>query len=96
MGYFLTTVDVIETQIPVHGARTAENHRVHRKPHGGPKTDWVLSTKYTDSETGLLYYGYRQYIPELGRWASRDPIQEEGGCNLFCFIENGLDKNIAT
>jgi RHS repeat-associated protein len=78
MGYFLTTADAIEPRIPGHGARTAENHRVHRKPHGGPKTNWVLSTKYTDSETGLLYYGYRQYSPEKGRWTSRDPIGDEG------------------
>jgi len=44
------------------------------KLHGGPKTDWVLSTKYTDSETGLLYYGLRYYLPEAGRWPNRDPL----------------------
>ena len=37
-----------------------------------------FSTKYLDAETGLYYYGYRQYSPELGRWLSRDPIGEEG------------------
>jgi len=62
--------------------------RVHRKPHGGPKTDWVLSTKYTDSETGLLYYGYRYYQPESGRWTSHDPIGEIGGVNLYEMINN--------
>jgi len=51
--------------------------RVTRKPHGGPKTNWVLSTKYTDSETGLIYYGYRFYMPETGRWCGRDPLGEE-------------------
>ena len=88
MGYYLTITD----DAPRYPSSTKYT-RVTRKQHGGPKTDWVLSTKYTDSETGLLYYGYRQYIPELGRWASRDPIQEEGGCNLFCFIENGPVNN---
>ena len=34
------------------------------------------------------YYGYRQYIPELGRWASRDPIGEKGGRNLYRFVKN--------
>ena len=62
--------------------------RVHRKPHGGPKTNWVLSTKYTDSETGLIYYGYRNYQPETGRWCSRDPLGEWGGINLFSFVHN--------
>jgi len=47
-----------------------------------------FSTKYLDSETGLLYYGYRQYSPELGRWLSRDPIGERGGMNLYGFGGN--------
>jgi RHS repeat-associated protein len=34
-----------------------------------------FSTKYTDNETGLLYYGYRYYDPVTGRWPNRDPIR---------------------
>ncbi len=37
-----------------------------------------FSTKYFDVETGLLYYGYRYYSSELGRWLNRDPIIEIG------------------
>ena len=47
-----------------------------------------FSTKYSDSETGLLYYGYRYYDPITGRWLSRDPIQERGGLNLYNFVGN--------
>ncbi len=47
-----------------------------------------FSTKYTDPETGLLYYGYRYCDPELGRWLSRDPIEERGGLNLYVFVSN--------
>ncbi len=47
-----------------------------------------FSTKYTDDETGLLYYGYRFYQPSTGRWPSRDPIEERGGKNLYAFIKN--------
>jgi RHS repeat-associated protein len=47
-----------------------------------------FSTKYLDSETGLYYYGYRYYSPELGRWVSRDPLEEDGGINLYGFINN--------
>ena len=47
-----------------------------------------FSTKYTDDETGLVYYGYRYYSPELGRWLSRDPIGERGGVNNFQFVYN--------
>jgi len=35
-----------------------------------------FSTKYWDFESGLYYYGYRFYGPELGRWPNRDPIKE--------------------
>ncbi len=47
-----------------------------------------FSTKYFDSETGLYYYGYRFYAPELGRWINRDPVEEEGGENLYDFCNN--------
>jgi RHS repeat-associated protein len=47
-----------------------------------------FSAKYTDGETGLIYYGYRYYQPNTGRWLSRDPLGEEGGLNLFNFVGN--------
>jgi RHS repeat-associated protein len=46
------------------------------------------STKFWDEETGLVYYGFRYYSPSLGRWISKDPIQEAGGPNLYAFIVN--------
>jgi RHS repeat-associated protein len=47
-----------------------------------------FSTKYTDDETRLLYYGHRYYSQQLGRWVSRDPIAEAGGQNLYAFLQN--------
>jgi RHS repeat-associated protein len=47
-----------------------------------------FSTKYSDQETGLLYYGHRYYQPESGRWISRDPIAEKGGFNILAFCAN--------
>ncbi len=38
-----------------------------------------FSTKYTDGETDVVYYGYRFYNPSTGRWPNRDPIQESAG-----------------
>ena len=35
-----------------------------------------FSTKYTDSETGLIYYGYQHYSPSLGRWLRGDLVGE--------------------
>jgi len=54
----------------------------------GLENKFRFSTKYTDSETGLLSYGYRYYYPTIGRWIGRDPIQEEGGENLYVFCGN--------
>src|SRR6202142_696339 len=47
-----------------------------------------FSTKYQDDETDLLYYGYRFYNASTGRWLSRDPIRERGGCNLYALLGN--------
>ena len=47
-----------------------------------------FSTKYTDDQTGFLYYGYRFYNPTTGRWISRDPSEEKGGANLYNFLHN--------
>jgi len=47
-----------------------------------------FSTKPVDGPTGLYYYGYRYYDPATGRWPSRDPIEEEGGINLYGFVGN--------
>ena len=57
----------------------------------GPLADafpYRFSTKYHDAETGLIYYGYRFYSPSLMRWLSRDPLEEEGGLNLYQFCGN--------
>ena len=35
-----------------------------------------------------MYYGYRYYDPVTGRWPSRDPIEENGGINLYSFVNN--------
>ena len=47
-----------------------------------------FSTKYFDVETGLYYYGYRFYSTSLMRWLNRDPIEEDGGLNLYGFCGN--------
>lgn len=47
-----------------------------------------FSTKFTDTETGLVYYGLRYYSPSLGRFINRDPSEEQGGLNLYAFCSN--------
>lgn len=47
-----------------------------------------FSSKYFDGESGLYYYGYRYYSPDLGRWLNRDPMGEGGGLNTYAFVAN--------
>jgi len=52
-----------------------------------------FSTKRTDNTTELVLYKYRAYNPVLGRWLSRDPIEEQGGRNLCAFVGNAPVNN---
>ena len=42
----------------------------------------------TKTVSGVRYYGFRYYNPSTGRWLSRDPIQENGGLNLYSILAN--------
>ena len=46
-----------------------------------------FNTKYEDA-SGLIYYNNRYYDSDLGRFISQDAIFEEGGVNLYNFVEN--------
>jgi len=41
-----------------------------------------------ENASGMPHYGFRYYSPDLGRWINRDPIEEEGGANLYGFVGN--------
>ena len=76
--------NIISETTPDNGAMKAK--------FGG--LQYAFSTKPQDAETGWLYYGFRYYAPELGRWPSRDPIGEGGGTNLLAFVRNdGVNMN---
>lgn len=47
-----------------------------------------FSSEYADDELGLVYYNYRYYNPQNGRWISRDPADEQSGWNLYIFVKN--------
>ncbi|UDQ96739.1 RHS repeat-associated core domain-containing protein [Lentisphaerota bacterium WC36G] len=47
-----------------------------------------FSSEFHDEKSGLIYYNYRYYNPSTGKWLSRDPIEEDGGFNLYGFVNN--------
>ena len=54
-------------------------------PFGGFKAQHGY---YTDYETGLQLLTYRYYDSSTGRFVNRDPIQYEGGVNLYNHVQN--------
>jgi RHS repeat-associated protein len=52
-----------------------------------PKTDGK-SPEIADFSGCVSYYAYRYYDQVTGRWPARDPIEEEGGINLYGFVYN--------
>ncbi len=47
-----------------------------------------FSTQYADDVTGDVKYKHRNLDIDQGRFASRDPIGERGGLNLYGFVGN--------
>jgi RHS repeat-associated protein len=43
--------------------------------------EWLADLKLSD-------HRHRYYQPEIGRWLSRDPIEERGGINLYQYVGN--------
>ena len=47
-----------------------------------------FSTKEVHAASGLIDFGLRFYSPSMGRWINRDPLEEEGGINLYAMVGN--------
>ena len=58
------------------------------KKYGLLDQPYMFSTKEYDLQTGLTYYGYRYYNPSIGKWTTRDPIEEERDINLYRVVGN--------
>jgi RHS repeat-associated protein len=58
------------------------------KPHRGPTSSRILSSKYRDRESYLYYYGFRCYAPEIGRWTRRDPLGVKEPSSARQFVSN--------
>ncbi|MCH8476170.1 MAG: RHS repeat-associated core domain-containing protein [Opitutales bacterium] len=65
---------------------TRKTRPANRLP--APQPRWKKADTVTIIASGMLFYGFRYMDPETGRWPSRDPIEEEGGLNLYGFVGN--------
>jgi RHS repeat-associated protein len=50
----------------------------------------MVALKRTPRSSGCSIWGLRYYSPDTGRWASRDPIGEVGGLNVYEAMGNSL------
>jgi len=53
-----------------------------------------FSSKKFDNRSGLYYYGFRFYDPNLQKWLNRDRIEELGGYNQFVVVANNPANSI--
>jgi RHS repeat-associated protein len=58
------------------------------KLQGSMDSDFQYAGYYFHAPSGLLLTQTRAYSPVLGRFISRDPIEEAGGVNLYAYCEN--------
>ncbi|MFT4552817.1 MAG: RHS repeat-associated protein, partial [Chlamydiales bacterium] len=61
----------------------ADGDAVEGSQAGNP---WRYSSKRVDEETGLIFFGLRYYMPETGRWITRDPAGFADGPNLYAYV----------
>ena len=52
------------------------------------EADFGFTGHYYHAPSGLCLAPLRAYSPETGRWLSRDPIEENGGLNLYGYCGN--------
>ena len=75
-------------QFNAFGLRTILNPDYTIRTDSECGMEFGFQGQFEDTETGWLNYGYRYYLPELGRWTSKDPIGIDGGLNLYIFVNN--------
>jgi RHS repeat-associated protein len=55
-----------------------------------------FSSKECHLNSGMYYYLYRFYDPNVQRWINRDPIEERGGLNLYaCALNDPIGRGDA-
>jgi RHS repeat-associated protein len=56
-------------------------------PPDGPFADFRYGGMFYEANSGLYLTQYRAYDPRIGRWLSRDPMEEQAGTNLYAYVE---------
>jgi RHS repeat-associated protein len=92
MGFFLT--EQATPQTPGNSQVSSRSFLGAKSPIGAPIWCTILSSKYWDGDTKTLAYQLRDYGPGIGKWLSRDKLQEWGGINLYTFVKNNTQNKV--
>jgi insecticidal toxin complex protein TccC len=96
--YYTLTDQIGSSQIELDKLGELVNYETYY-PYGGTAI-WAMKNqvisnykyrRYSGKErdhSGLYYYGYRYYLPWLGRWLNPDPSGISQGLNLFEMVGN--------
>ncbi|MCX7765112.1 MAG: RHS repeat-associated core domain-containing protein [Candidatus Sumerlaeia bacterium] len=58
------------------------------KKEGTFHSQFSFTSREIDEETGLMYYRFRYYIPQIGRFTQIDPLDLLSGTNLYIYVYN--------
>jgi len=76
-----------ETYLPpknrVGGFSATSPHRARLFASQPLETHWENEPTPTTTASGVSFYGYRFYNPELGRWINRDPLGESAFRSVY-------------
>jgi len=91
------THDLLKNTTALFGIRAGRRALYEYGPYGNilrmegnaaEDNPFRFSSEYADDELGLVYYNYRYYNPQNGRWISRDPMMERPQENLYGYVGN--------
>ena len=94
MGFYATNFVEEKTYLPsknrVRGFSGVAAARARRDRSNRQCSRLENESTPTTTVSGVRYYGFRFYGPEMGRWLSRDPIGSRGGANLYGAGHNSM------
>lgn len=80
--------ELTDTTGAIRARYTYDPYGVRTKVSGDLDASLGYTGHHYHARSDLVLSKYRPYIPELGRWISRDPIGEAGGINLYGYVQN--------
>jgi RHS repeat-associated protein len=86
---------VVETyRYSVYGEEEIINDMGRSVSDSSVGNPWRYKGKRVDKEMGLMYFGYRYYDAQVGRWVSPDPLGAIDGPNLYAYARNNPMKYV--